>query len=98
MDDKLEAGLEQLALLWTVDHGGLCLKVKLENQRGFPDRMIILPGGFVCFVEFKRPDKKGKPSPHQTKWIKHFNKLGQKAFFCDDFDQFVEQMREWGQV
>lgn len=35
--------------------GGLCLKLVCPGFTGMPDRLVLLPGGTVCFVELKRP-------------------------------------------
>lgn len=32
---------------------GLCFKLRF--MRGWPDRVVLLPGGLVLFVELKRP-------------------------------------------
>lgn len=38
--------------------GGLCLKFETPAFTGVPDRIILLPGGRVRFVETKAPGKK----------------------------------------
>ena len=38
--------------------GGLCWKFVSPGHSGVPDRIIILPGGAVLFVELKAPGKK----------------------------------------
>lgn len=38
--------------------GGLCLKLPASLYRGVPDRLLVLPGGRVFFVELK--DRRGK--------------------------------------
>ncbi len=38
--------------------GVLCLKFVSPGCTGVPDRIILLPGGKVIFVELKRPKKK----------------------------------------
>ena len=38
--------------------GGLCLKFTSPAFTGVPDRIILLPGGVVRFVETKQPGKK----------------------------------------
>jgi hypothetical protein len=43
---------------------GVCDKVTSLGRRGFFDRIAVLPGGRVFFVELKRP-KGGRLSPHQ---------------------------------
>lgn len=38
--------------------GGLCLKFETPGYTGVPDRIILLPGGVIRFVETKQPGKK----------------------------------------
>lgn len=38
--------------------GGFCLKYPGNLFAGFPDRILLLPGGRVLFVELKAPGKK----------------------------------------
>ena len=35
--------------------GGLCIKFLPDFSRGFPDRIVLLPGGMLIWVETKRP-------------------------------------------
>lgn len=35
--------------------GGLCVKFPPLFFRGFPDRIVLLPGGVIVFVETKAP-------------------------------------------
>ena len=50
----LEAGLRERckALGW------MCIKLTSQYQRGLPDRLILMPGGRVCFAEIKTTGKK----------------------------------------
>lgn len=41
--------------------GGLCLKLVCPGFTGVPDRLILLPGGRVLFVETKAPGKRERP-------------------------------------
>ena len=41
--------------------GGLCLKCEIPGFTGMPDRLILLPGPHVVFVETKQPGKKERP-------------------------------------
>ena len=36
-------------------HDVLCLKFESPGYTGVPDRLVLLPGGKVLFVELKRP-------------------------------------------
>jgi Holliday junction resolvase len=55
--------------------GGECTKVQAIGRRGFFDRVVILPGGRVVFVEVKRP-KRGRISAHQIQYHERFAELG----------------------
>lgn len=41
--------------------GCLCLKFESPGFTGVPDRIILMPGGEVFFVELKAPGKKERP-------------------------------------
>lgn len=55
--------------------GGFCLKWVCPGWSGVPDRIILLPGARIYFVETKRP-KGGKLSAMQKKWRDWLKKLG----------------------
>lgn len=55
--------------------GGRCLKWVCPGWRGVPDRIILLPGGRVHFVETKRPQG-SKVAPMQTWWKRQLEGLG----------------------
>lgn len=38
--------------------GGWCLKMVCPGFTGMPDRIVLMPGGKMCFVELKRPGQK----------------------------------------
>lgn len=51
-ENKLRTGVQKLG------HGIKCLKYESPGFTGVPDRMILLPGAKVIFVELKQPGKK----------------------------------------
>jgi hypothetical protein len=55
--------------------GGECIKVTVIGRRGFFDRLVVLPGGRVIFVEVKRP-RGGRTTTHQMLWHSRFDLLG----------------------
>lgn len=55
--------------------GGRCLKWICPGWAGVPDRIILLPGGRVIFVELKRP-KGGDVGALQKKWAEWLTELG----------------------
>ena len=55
--------------------GGLCLKWVCPGFAGVPDRIILLPGARIIFVETKRP-KGGQVAPLQKWWAAKLKRLG----------------------
>lgn len=53
----------------------MCLKWVCPGWAGVPDRLVLLPGGRVYFVETKRP-KGGRLSPRQSWWGARLRALG----------------------
>ncbi len=53
-----EKQVEETLVRETRIRGGDALKFVSPGLVGVPDRIVILPGGVVCFVEVKRPGEK----------------------------------------
>lgn len=71
----LEKDIERALVEKVKKRGGYCLKWVCPGWAGVPDRIVLLPGGRVVFVELKRP-KGGRPSPLQKWWAKKLIDLG----------------------
>jgi hypothetical protein len=50
-----EASIEDYLRQRTEGQGGVCIKLSPTGLRGVPDRLIVLSGPRVLFVELKRP-------------------------------------------
>lgn len=74
-DDTLENAIEKKLRARVKAHGGRCLKWVSPGEAGVPDRIVLLPGGRIVFVETKRP-KGGKLSPLQNYWGRTLKGLG----------------------
>lgn len=59
-----EASIEAALVKAVKEAGGLCIKLPAILYRGIPDRMILLPGGRLFFVELKA--RKGRASVAQN--------------------------------
>lgn len=55
---KSEKYLEGLLAKRTKYLGCICLKYSNGNETGYPDRMVLLPGGGIIWVEIKSAGKK----------------------------------------
>lgn len=77
----LEKDIEQKLRKMVEKHGGLCLKWVCPGWTGVPDRIVLLPGGRIIFVETKRP-KGGKVSKMQQWWLDKLDCLGFVAMTC----------------
>lgn len=65
--------------------GGVCWKFTSPGTQGVPDRVVILPGGRIGFVELKRTG--ALPRPIQVRRIAQLAALGVLVFVCDHTDQ-----------
>lgn len=70
----LEKDIERQLVLEIRKMGGLCLKFTSPGLRGVPDRIVILPGGKISFVETKT--KGGRLSHQQQAVLARFSRLG----------------------
>ena len=71
----LEKEVEAYLVKRVKDMGGQCLKWTSPGTTGLPDRIVLLPGGRVLFVELKRP-KGSKVGKLQTYWKLVLQRLG----------------------
>jgi hypothetical protein len=65
--------------------GGIALKFVSPGFDGMPDRLVLLPGGHIAFVEVKAPGE--KPRPLQLARHRLLRCLGFRVFILDDAEQ-----------
>lgn len=65
--------------------GGLCPKFISPGLAGVPDRIVLLPGGHMAFVELKAPGH--KPRPLQVVRSEQLRALGFKVYVIDHIEQ-----------
>lgn len=61
--------------------GGECLKYSNPHAIGYPDRIVLLPGGRVMWVELKSYGE--RPRAIQQQRIERLRQLGQEVHVCD---------------
>lgn len=61
--------------------GWMCIKLTSQYQRGLPDRLILMPGGHVCFAEIKTTGK--KPTALQRVTHERLRALGYRVEVVD---------------
>lgn len=57
----IENDVEKYLIRQVKAAGGLCWKWISPGRRGVPDRIVVLPGGGIYFVELKAPGKTERP-------------------------------------
>lgn len=65
--------------------GGVAVKFTSPGWDGMPDRLALLPGGRMAFVEVKAPGK--KPRPLQLARHRMLRRLGFRVYVLDDEKQ-----------
>ena len=72
--------------------GGLALKFVSPGIAGVPDRIVLLPGGRIVFVEMKAPGE--KPGALQTFRHEQLRKLGFRVIVIDSMKQIQTLLDE----
>lgn len=87
-----EKDIEHKLVTETVRRRGVALKFVSPGCIGVPDRIVMLPGGKMGFVELKAPGK--KPRPIQVCRITQLRRLGFKVFVIDGVEQIGSVLDE----
>ena len=72
--------------------GGICPKLVSPGMDGMPDRIVLLPGAHLGFVEVKASGQ--KPRALQLRRHKQLRQLGFPVFILDDPDQIAGIIKE----
>lgn len=76
-----EKALERYLVELVRSHGGRCLKYANSQQTGYPDRLILLPGGRTAWAEIKSRGK--HPTRLQCIRMDELRLLGYRAEVVD---------------
>jgi hypothetical protein len=92
---KLERDVEQYLTRRVKELGGLCVKFIPDAMTGMPDRLVLLPGGRVYWVETKRPEG-GRLSAVQAYRHRQLRALGFSVEICRSADDVDKLSAAWG--
>lgn len=80
----LEKDVEAAVVKAVKGLGGIAMKFTSPNRRSVPDRICLLPGGRVVFIECKRPG--AKLTDKQAAEIERIRRLGFEVLVVDDVE------------
>ena len=83
-----EKVIEQKLVREVKKAGGLAVKFTSPGLSGMPDRLVILPEGYIAFVEVKAPGL--KPRPLQIRRHEMLRRLGCKVYVLDEATQISD--------
>ena len=81
LENVIESRLRQEAK----KRGGMALKFVSPGMSGVPDRIVLMPGGKMAFVELKAPGK--APRVLQEKRIRQLRRLGFLVYVLDSTER-----------
>ena len=81
-----EKDIEKKLSLMVKKAGGIAVKFVSPSFDGMPDRLVLLPGGGIAFVELKAPGKKMRPLQEKRK--RTLEELG-FLVFCVDSKEMI---------
>ena len=88
----LEKELERKLVRGVRSRHGLCMKRVCPGNRGVPDRIVLMPGGRVYFIEMKRPGR-SKTDPLQEYWARTLRRMGFKTWLIHSLEELSETLR-----
>lgn len=83
-----ESGLEKRICEYVRRLGGRAFKFVSPGAPGVPDRLCVLPGGRIVFIEVKRPGRENGLSVQQKKIVGWLRRLGCVVWVINDFEEF----------
>lgn len=90
---ELERDVERYLVSIVKAAGGRAVKFNPDAVRGMPDRIVMLPGGVLIWVELKKP-KGGRLSEVQRHRHRELRRLGQEVrvvWSKEDADALLEE-------
>ena len=84
IEEKLTKAVKQ--------NGGVCWKFTSPGTAGVPDRIVLMPGGRIAFVEVKAPGEKPRP-------LQLLRRLGFQVYVldaCEDIEKIILEVKSDG--
>ena len=81
----IEKVIERKLTLMVKKQGGICPKFVSPGFDGMPDRIVLLPGSHMAFVEVKAPGQ--KPRALQVSRHTLLRRLGFRVYILDSEEQ-----------
>ena len=69
------------------------IKLEVQGDKGWPDRLCLLPNGITVFVEFKRPGG-GEVSQHQKKKLNWLHTSKFRVLVADSWEQPLKYIED----
>ena len=89
--EESEKAIESYLVTLTKRAGGMPLKFSSATQTGYPDRLLLFPGGRQIWVEVK---SKGRhPTRLQATRIRALRDIGHRVEICDSRARAAEIIR-----
>lgn len=88
MGSLRERDIERRLVSEARERGGMAVKLVSPGIDGLPDRLVLMPGGKMAFVELKAPGR--KPRPVQRVRIRQLVAMGYGVYVVDSVDQIGE--------
>ena len=88
-----EKSIERYLARRVAEIRGLCLKFASATQTGYPDRLVVLPGGMSCWVELKSKEQ----TPTRLQDIRHeeLRRRGHVVYVVDSRERVDELVKRW---
>ena len=89
----MERDIERYLVRRTIEHGGVAYKFLSPGRVGVADRIVLLPGGVVWFVELKTAT--GRLSPLQKVFAADMARMGMNYALLrskEDVDEIITRL------
>lgn len=88
----LEKDIEAKVCAYARERGLLAYKFTSPARAAVPDRLFVMPGGFMFFCEFKRQGQ--KPTPAQEREHKRLREYDVAVFVIDNVEDGLRMVND----